>query len=148
MFKSLGIIESFGTGIGEAKKAMADNGSPELYYKTFDGTSNVTSVVIPVNEEYQFLKSGAKPKKNLGIESKTIDIKQKILDSDYTKSTKNNLIKLYTGIGTEVFGNSKVVDVPGCSEATATSYIKRMFKELRITVQVEGNGKGKYRFNI
>ena len=52
MFKQLGIIESFGTGIGEAKRAMAENHSPELYYKLFDGNDNVTSVVIPVNSEF------------------------------------------------------------------------------------------------
>ena len=49
MFKALGIIESFGTGIGEAKRAMSKNGSPNLYYKTFENNDNVTSVVIPVN---------------------------------------------------------------------------------------------------
>lgn len=47
MFKALGIIESFGTGIGEAKRALKENGSPALYYKTFDITDNITSVVIP-----------------------------------------------------------------------------------------------------
>ena len=52
MFKALGIIESFGTGIGEAKRSMWENGSPDLFYKTFDVNDNVTSVVIPVNEEY------------------------------------------------------------------------------------------------
>ena len=50
MFKALGIIESFGTGIGEAKRAMRENGSPDLFYKTFDVNDNVTSVVIPVEE--------------------------------------------------------------------------------------------------
>ncbi len=49
MFKALGIIESFGTGIGE--RAMSKNGSPNLYYKTFENNDNVTSVVIPVNKE-------------------------------------------------------------------------------------------------
>ena len=33
MFKALGIIESFGTEIGEAKHSLANNGSPALYYK-------------------------------------------------------------------------------------------------------------------
>ena len=45
MFKALGIIESFGTGIGEAKRSMRENGSPDLFYKTFDINDNVTSVV-------------------------------------------------------------------------------------------------------
>ena len=85
MFKALGIIESFGTGIGEAKRAMRENGSPDLFYKTFDVNDNVTSVVIPVNEEYYEIKNGSKPKKKVWVENETKDFKQKILDSGYTK---------------------------------------------------------------
>ncbi len=64
MFKALGIIESFGTGIGEAKRSMRKNGSSALFYKTFDVNDNVTSMVIPVNEEY-YEKNGSKPKKKV-----------------------------------------------------------------------------------
>lgn len=81
MFKQLGIIESFGTGIGEAKRAMAENHSPELYYKLFDGNDNVTSVVIPVNSEYDQIKKGSKAKENLWIHSESKDIKQIINSS-------------------------------------------------------------------
>jgi predicted HTH transcriptional regulator len=146
MFKALGIIESFGTGIGEAKRSMRENGSPDLFYKTFDVNDNVTSVVIPVNEEYFEIKNGTKPKKKVWIENETKDFKQKILDSGYTKKIKQNILKLYEEIGTEVFGNSRVVEVLGCSEVTATAYLKRMEDELKIIVPVEGMGKGKYRF--
>ena len=146
MFKALGIIESFGTGIGEAKRSMRENGSPDLFYKTFDVNDNVTSVVIPVNEEYFEIKNGTKPKKKVWIENETKDFKQKILGSGYTKKIKQNILKLYEEIGTEVFGNSRVVEVLGCSEVTATAYLKRMEDELKIIVPVEGMGKGKYRF--
>ena len=79
MFKALGIIESFGTGIGEAKRAMKENGSPELYYKDFEDNYNVTSVVIPVNEEYFEIKNGIKPKSNLGIAHESQAVKKAIL---------------------------------------------------------------------
>jgi len=148
MFKALGIIESFGTGIGEAKRSMRENGSPDLFYKTFDVNDNVTSVVIPVNEEYFEIKNGTKPKKKVWIENETKDFKQKILDSGYTKKIKQNILKLYEEIGTEVFGNSRVVEVLGCSEVTATAYLKRMEDELKIIVPVEGMGKGKYKFFV
>ena len=46
MFKQLGIIESFGTGIGEAKQSMAENGSPELYYRTFEDKRENCSIII------------------------------------------------------------------------------------------------------
>lgn len=146
MFKALGIIESFGTGIGEAKRALEENGSPTLYYKTFDSMDNVTSVVIPVNEEYREIKNDTKPKKKIGIESETQEIKQIILDSNYSTSTKHKLIQLFEHLGTEVFGNSKIVEVLGCSETTATSYIKKMCDELHIIYAIEGMGKGKYVF--
>lgn len=148
MFKALGIIESFGTGIGEAKRSMKENGSPDLYYKTFDVNDNITSVVIPVNEEYYEIKKGTKPKANIWIESETKDFKIRIMDSGYSNKIKNNVIKLYEAIGTEVFGNSRIVEILGCSEVTATSYIKRMKNELEIIVPVDGMGKGKYRFSI
>ena len=148
MFKALGIIESFGTGIGEAKRSMRENGSPDLFYKTFDINDNVTSVVIPVNEEYYEIKNGTKPKKKVWIEDETKDFKHKILDSGYTNKIKQNVLKLYEEIGTEVFGNSRVVEILGCSEVTATSYLKRMEDELKIIVPVEGMGKGKYKFSV
>lgn len=146
MFKALGIIESFGTGIGEAKRSMSKNGSPDLFYKAFDDNYNVTSVVIPVNEEYYEIKNGTKPKKNVWIENETKDFKDKILNSEYTKKIKQNILKIYEEIGTEIFGNSRVVEILNCSEVTATSYLKRMEEELKIIIPVEGMGKGKYRF--
>lgn len=148
MFKALGIIESFGTGIGEAKRALESNGSPSLYYKIFEPLDNITSVVIPVNEEYLEIKNGTKTRQNLGITSQTQDIKQIILDSDYSKNIKQNLIRIYDEVGTEVFGNSRVVEILNCAEATATKYIDRLFEELQIIVKVEGAGKGKYKFII
>lgn len=146
MFKALGIIESFGTGIGEAKRALDENGSPALYYKTFDMMDNLTSVVIPVNEEYAKIKNGTNPGKNVGIDSETLEIKKKIMDSKYSSSTKRKLMLLFEQLGAEVFGNSKIVEVLNCSEGTATSYIKKMHNELHIIQAVEGNGKGKYTF--
>lgn len=145
-FKALGIIESFGAGIGEAKRALEEKGSPTLYYKTFDITDNVTSVVIPVNEEYMEIKDDTKPKKKIGIESETQEIKQIILNSNYSSSTKRKLIQIFEQLGTEILGNSKIVEVLGCSETTATSYIKKMCDELHIIHAVEGSGKGKYVF--
>lgn len=94
------------------------------------------------------IKNGTKPKKKVWIENETKDFKQKILDSGYTKKIKQNILKLYEEIGTEIFGNSRVVEILGCSEVTATSYLKRMEDELKIIVPVEGMGKGKYKFSV
>ena len=146
MFKALGIIESFGTGIGEAKRSLDENGSPSLYYKTFDTMDNLTSVVIPVNEEYAEIKNSRNPKKNMGIESETLEIKKIIMDSKYSSGTKRKLMQIFEQLETEIFGNSKVAEVLECSEGTATSYIKKMYNEMHIIQAVEGSGKGKYVF--
>ncbi len=147
MFKALGIIESFGTGIGEAKRALEQNGSPTLYYKIFDNTDNVTSVVIPVNEEYFAIKNHTEFNDDAQIEGETSNIRQIIRDSHYSSGTKRRLIRIYEKIGSGVFGNSRIAEVLGCSEPTATSYIKRMYNELHIIRAVGGSGKGKYIFD-
>lgn len=146
MFKALGIIESFGTGIGEAKRSMESNGSPLLYYKEFDVNANVTSVVIPVNEEYYAIKQGINPQKKQGIEHETLVLKMKVKESGYNKKIKDNIMLLYNTIGTEIFGNARIMEILNCSESTATTYIKRLNNELEVIAPVDGQGKGKYRF--
>lgn len=146
MFKALRIIESFGTGIGEAKRSMQENGSPDLYYKEFTDNDNVTSVVIPVNEEYVQIITGEKPKENLGIESESQAIKEKIRNGGYSKPTINKLILIYEKAGHEVFGNTRVAEILDCSETTATAYIRRLYCEMGLIAPVEGKGKGKYHF--
>ena len=139
MFKALGIIESFGTGIGEAKRAMKRNGSEELRYKVFDEYSSVTSVVIPANREFLEIKNGK------DSSEKEPAAEEKIMDSGYSECTKNGMLKLFSSIGSRVFGNSDVREILGCSEVTATSYIKRM-NGLGIIRNISGMGKGKYCF--
>jgi len=146
MFKQLGIIESFGTGIGEAKRSLQENGSPDLYYKEFPENANVTSVVIPVNEEYLQIKNGGTFGKTPEIEIQTQEVKQKILKSALSENVKHNMITVYEKTFGGVFGNSDVRNILQCSKTTATTYIKKMLKELEIIKPVEGTGKGKYRF--
>lgn len=55
------------------------------------------------------------------------------------------MLRIYETIGEEVFGNTKIAGILNCSETTATTYIKKL-KKLGIIVQIEGLGKGKYRF--
>ena len=45
---------------------------------------NLTFVVIPVIEEYAEIKNSINPKKNIGIESETLEIKKIIMDSKYS----------------------------------------------------------------
>lgn len=55
-------------------------------------------------------------------------------------------MKVYDKVGDEIFGNSKVVEILGCSETTATAYIKILSTELNLIDPVAGHGKGKYIF--
>ena len=125
---------------------MEKNGSPELYYKVFSDSDSVTSVVIPVNEEYLLIKTGIKPNKKLGIEEETQVFKDAINTSTYTKKVKDNLHKMYNNLKETTIGNSDVIKLLGCSETTATSYIKKLNEELNLLAPVAGAGKGKYRF--
>ena len=85
------------------------------------------------------------PKKKLWIETESKEIKDKILNSRYSKTTKQNLLRIYEEVRNEVFGNSRIIQTINCSEVTATSYIKRI-SELGIIADISGQGKGKYRF--
>lgn len=52
MFRSLDLIESFGSGVGKAKRAMAENGSDSIYYQEYDESIDITSVTIPISRKY------------------------------------------------------------------------------------------------
>lgn len=145
MFKELGVIEDFGTGIGEAKRAMEENGSPKLHYSEFDDETNVTSVTIPVNQEYYKLKYGESEEETL-INQETRNIKEIVNASNYSEIVKHNIIMIFDEIQNEVFGNQEIIEILKCSPNTATSYIKKMYEDMHIVEKVVGNGKGKYKF--
>lgn len=145
MFKRLGIIEAFGTGIGEAKRAMQVNGSPDLYYKEFAESDNVTSVVIPASDEYWALKSDGRVKKESGMVSEVRVRKDAILGSGYAKKVKANLLHLFARLCEQTFSSAEVRKLLKCSETTATAYVKK-FSDLGLIAAVAGEGKGKYRF--
>ena len=147
MFKSLGIIESYGTGVGEAKSACEKNGSQKIYYKQFDSNDDITSVIIPCSDKYLELinkKLGIDDEK-LGIGDEKLGIREKIKISAFSINVKNNLDKILLEYGDSIFGPSNIIELLGCSRNSATSYIRKMI-ELDIVDSVIGLGKSKYRF--
>lgn len=52
MFKSLDLIESFGSGVGKAKRAMTENGSDGIHYQEYDENIDITSVLIPISKKF------------------------------------------------------------------------------------------------
>ena len=63
------------------------------------------------------------------------------MNSGYSKTFKQNLLRIYEEVRNEVLGHSRIVQTIHCSEVTATSYIKRMI-ELGIIAEISGQGKG------
>lgn len=143
MFKDLGIIESYGTGIGEAKKACLENGNKMLYYKLFDENVNITSVVIPSNDEYNKLMNRNNSSRDKEVGKATI--RSKIADSSNCKNVKNNLDKIYVSLKDSIFSPKDVMSVLNVAPNTATKYIDKL-KKLNLLQSVKGVGQSKYRF--
>ena len=150
MFKNLHLIESYGSGVGRAKKSMKRNGSPDLNFQ--DKETDMTSVYLPINREFYDLN-----KKILGnnldfdeekidIESKKIDIQEILRKSNYSINIRNNISLLYEKLADVVFSRKDILDVIGGAASTASLYVEKMFK-LNLIHEVHGLGKGKYKFN-
>jgi predicted HTH transcriptional regulator len=147
MFKDLGIIESYGTGVGEAKKACEANGNKQIYYKLFDDNSNITSVIIPCNEEYCEL-AGTKLRtdsQKLRTDSQKLRTEAIIRNSNHPVKTINNMDKIYTAFSETVFGPKDVIELLKVAPNTATSYIRKLLS-LDVLDKIEGIGQSKYRF--
>ena len=147
MFKNLGIIESYGTGVGEAKKACELNGSEPIFYKLFDDNSNITSVVIPINKMYCKLtnKKLRTEYKKLRTESKKVRTEDLILNSSNSLNVKNNMDKIYIAFLKSIFSPKDIIELLGVAPNTATHYINKL-KELGLLEKVKGIGQCKFKF--
>ncbi len=147
MFKSLGIIESYGTGIGEAKRACGDNPENSIFYKEFPEGSDITSVVIPCNSEYcELMGKNLRGKdKNLRDKGKNMRIQKAIRQSGFNIQTKNNLEKIYLDNLNSVFGPKEIINLLKCAPNTATKYVKVLL-QLDLVEEVRGIGRNKYKF--
>ena len=146
MFKDLGIIESFGTGIGEAKRALKDNDSPNLYYKVFEENPDVTSDVIPAKEEYLKLMRIENISQDELVRDNYNFIEQVIKNSNYSELIKQRLLLICNTFIDSVFCGNDICKVLDCSVNTATNYLNKLYKDLHVTQVVNGQGKGRYIF--
>ena len=146
MFKSLGIIESYGTGIGEAKKACGDDAENAIYYKEFPDGTDITSVVIPCNNEYCRLVGKMKQESNLSLQKgdRKLQFQESIRQSKHSIKTKNNMDKILLDNLNNVFGPKDIIRVLNCSPNTATKYIKLLL-QLNLIEEIEGKAKYKFR---
>jgi predicted HTH transcriptional regulator len=167
MFKSLNLIESFGSGVGKAKRAMAENGSEMIHYEEYDERIDITSVTIPINRRYVQYSSESKKYglniRNLDYEGQNLDdsfndlddenqekIKVNRIDtigiinhSDYSNTIKKMLFRIYDSFFSETFGRSDIAEKLDVSKSSSSNYISYLMI-LNLIVPVKG--KGKYRF--
>lgn len=80
-----------------------------MFYKIFKPLDNIILVVVPVYVEYKEIKSGA--------------IHLIILGSNYSKTTKLNIIRMNDKTKTVIFGNSRIDEKLKYSKITAKKYI-------------------------
>lgn len=81
---------------------------------------------------------------NAEIRQETTGIEQRLENAKLNVPTKEKLLAVIRGVGGEVFGASKVMELIGCRPTAATSLIKKLLT-LEIIEPVTGHGKGKYR---
>lgn len=66
--------------------------------------------------------------------------------SSYKNITKENIIKLYYEVETnQIIGNKEICEILKKSKSNSAEIIKKL-KEIDVIVQVNGKGRGKYRF--
>ena len=84
-----------------------------------------------------------------GSQNEKLTIKvlnQVILKQKYIERTKENISTVYNEIDTnQIFGAPDVEKILGCSTTTSKDIMKKL-RDMKVVVEVKGNGKGKYRF--
>ncbi|MEG1470637.1 MAG: ATP-binding protein [Anaerovoracaceae bacterium] len=74
------------------------------------------------------------------------ELKQAITLNNYIKRTEQNIIVIYNEIETnQVFGAPEIRNILQCSTTVSKEFMKKL-REMKVVVEVKGNGKGKYRF--
>ena len=145
MFFALNLIESYGSGIRRAKKAMKDNKSPELVFEPNNDIDDYTMVTAYISKEYQEIqmeennsstekaeKANKKPikvekadKKPVKVEKREIMILEYLMDNEYiTNKTARGILGLADSTTKRILSNmveKNMLRVEG--EKKATRYL-------------------------
>lgn len=152
-FHYMHIIEGWGTGIPRIISKCEEYGLEEPRFEEFGNGFKVT-IFRTLNDLK--IETSAIEGQISAIESQTSAIQQQKLAIDvfqsaiqgknYKEPTPTNLMTVYMEIEVnQVFGANEVADILGCSSSTAREVIKKL-KNMKMIVEVKGQGKGKYRF--
>lgn len=146
MFFDLELIESYGSGIRRAKKAMEDNHSPKLVFEPDNDIDDYTMVTAYINEEYARIheeevrlnggsKSVENDKKPIKADKKPIKADKKPIKVD----NRENVILEYVSKNGYIT-NSKARELLGLAESTTKRTLKDMVD--KGLLKVEGERKG------
>lgn len=152
-FHYMHIIEGWGTGIPRIISKCKEYGLKEPRFEEFGNGFKVTifrklsdskietSAIEAQRSAIEAQRSAIQQQK-LAIEV----FKSAIQGKNYKEPTPANLMTVYMKIEVnQVFGANEVVEILGCSPSTAREVIKKL-KDMKLIVEVKGQGKGKYRF--
>ena len=152
MFRSLDLIESFGSGVGKAKRTMVENESDGIHYQEYDENIDITSVMIPISTKYlQYSYRAmdlATKDQNLDfggerIKINSVDAIGIINRSTYSNSIRKMLTAIFDRFFNEEFSRADIVSYLNASKSASTNYISYL-QNLNVVEKVKG--KGKYRF--
>ena len=160
MFKDLDLIESFGSGVGKAKRAMSSNDNVNINYKEYDENIDITSVTIPISPLYKRLAissgnlniDGEKlnigcrnlnigaEKLNIGCEK--LNIEEVINNSNYSINVRESLLLIFKKFRNVLFSRKDIISALGVSNTTGTNYLMYLVN-LDLIEKERGQGKGK-----
>lgn len=153
LFHRMRYMERRGSGlhkIVETTKALP--GYSENHMPQFVSTDSSFKVVLK-NVNYNANSAIETANSAIDVQGSAIEaansaIESRLAELKITKGRKSKITLLYCTFGeTKTFGRSDVADCCGLSYSTAGDLIKKMHQNGLIT-SIDGEGKGRYRFNI
>ena len=167
-FREIGRADRLGSGVRNLYKYSKDYGGADPIFT--EGNNFVISVSLKkldsirfpfgkphigdekphIGDEKQSIGTGELHigAEDLHIGPEKLHIESALAGLDVTQPTKENILRLFQGLGTtEIFGRSEVCKITGLQERAASYLLGAMLRH-RLLDTVKGHGKGKYRFRV
>lgn len=154
--KNYKFVKEFGEGVNRMCNELEQAGLKDPVYYTnafmlqavIYNTNSINQTIETKNRAINNQNQAIDIKKT-GFENEKLSIrelKQAIALNKYIKRTEQNIIVIYNEIETnQVFGAPEIKNILQCSTTVSKEFMKKL-REMKVVVEVKGNGKGKYRF--
>lgn len=124
MFFALNLIQSYGSGIRRAKRAMADNHSPELVFEPKDeDEKDYTQVTAYINEEFAGIRLEEKGSSEKDLEKTTLETTPETTP----KSTREKIIAIIAE--TPDISRKEIAEAIGISVNGVKYHLKKLTDE-------------------